>query len=250
MSELDDKVIQKSSELGESFSDLMKKVVEKQLEEESAFGDIQNEVSPVPAPNQTEPEPKELKLKEFELKEFEAKEPDVVIKSEEAVAKPLDIPVFDWKEQPKPVEENYQPVSEVGVISSMTTINGTVSSKGHIRMEGSVIGDIYAYGDIKVIGKVAGDIEGANIEFGGCIVEGDVKARGDVSIGKDSTLSGNMSGQLITIDGKIKGNVAAVKGAHMSSTSLIKGSIIAPTLSMSAGAELQGKVNVAKDDIE
>ena len=59
-----------------------------------------------------------------------------------------------------------------------------------------------------------------------------------------------MNGQLITIDGKIKGNIEAVKGAHMSSTSVVKGSITAPTLSMSAGAELQGKVSVAKDDVE
>ena len=194
MSEQADKVIQKGSELGESFSDLLKKVVEKPL------------------------------------------------------AKPVEMPVFEWKEEPKPVVENYQPLSEVGVISPLTTINGTVSSKGHIRVEGSVIGDVFAYGDIKVTGKVAGDIEGGNIELGGCIIEGDIKARGAVNIGRDSTLTGNMAGQLITIDGKIKGNVEAAKGAHMSSTSLIKGSISAPTLSMSAGAELQGKVNVAKDD--
>ena len=233
MSDLDDKVIQKGSDLGESFSDLMKKVVEKQLEEENAFSEDLSDV------------PSEMATPEVKT------DSDVIIKSEEATnSKPIEVPVFEWKEEEKPVIESYQPVSEVGVISPMTTINGTVSSKGHIRIEGNVIGDVFAYGDVKVTGKVAGDIEGGNIELGGCIVDGDVKARGDVNIGKDSTLSGNMNGQLITIDGKIKGNVEATKGAHMSSTSLVKGSITSPTLSMSAGAELQGKVNVSKDDIE
>ncbi|HYE67262.1 MAG TPA: polymer-forming cytoskeletal protein [Anaerovoracaceae bacterium] len=233
MSDIEDKVIQKGSDLGESFSDLMKKVVEKQLEEENAITeDLSEAIS--------------------ELDALEEKTgSDVIIKSEEAAnSKPIEVPVFEWKEAEKPVVESFQPVSEVGVISTMTTINGTVSSKGHIRIEGNVIGDVFAYGDVKVTGKVAGDIEGGNIELGGCIVDGDVKARGDVNIGKDSTLSGNMSGQLITIDGKIKGNVEASKGAHMSSTSLVKGSITSPTLSMSAGAELQGKVNVSKDDNE
>lgn len=233
MSDIEDKVIQKGSELGESFSDLMKKVVEKQLEEENAITENLSE-----APSE---------MDALEVKTVS----DVIIKSEEAAnSKPIEVPVFEWKEEEKPVVESYQPVSEVGVISTMTTINGTVSSKGHIRIEGKVIGDVFAYGDVKVTGKVAGDIEGGNIELGGCIVDGDIKARGDVNIGKDSTLSGNMNGQLITIDGKIKGNVEASKGAHMSSTSLVKGSITSPTLSMSAGAELQGKVNVAKDDIE
>lgn len=233
MSDIEDKVIQKGSDLGESFSDLMKKVVEKQLEEENAITEDLSEA-----------------ISELEALE-EKTGSDVIIKSEEAAnSKPIEVPVFEWKEAEKPVVENFQPVSEVGVISALTTINGTVSSKGHIRIEGNVIGDVFAYGDVKVTGKVAGDIEGGNIELGACIVDGDVKARGDVNIGKDSTLSGNMNGQLITIDGKIKGNVEASKGAHMSSTSLVKGSITSPTLSMSAGAELQGKVNVSKDDIE
>lgn len=232
MSDLDNKVM-KGSDLGESFSDLMKKVVEKQLEEENAvFTEDLSDAS------------------QETLPEEEKADSDTIIKSEEsAAAKPVEVPVFEWKEEEKPVVESFQPVSEVGVISTMTTINGTVSSKGHIRIEGNVIGDVFAYGDVKVTGKVAGDIEGGNIELGGCIVDGDVKARGDVTIGKDSSLTGNMNGQLITIDGKIKGNVEAQKGAHMSSTSLVKGSITAPTLSMSAGAELQGKVNVSKDDI-
>ncbi|MEL7655645.1 MAG: polymer-forming cytoskeletal protein, partial [Bacillota bacterium] len=225
MSDLDDKVIQKGSELGESFSDLLKKVVEKELEENALTEDLSDAPSEVSA---------------SEAPAEEKNESDVVIKSDDAVnPKPFEAPVFEWKEEPKPVAETYQPVSEVGVISPMTTINGTVSSKGHIRIEGSVIGDVFAFGDIKVTGKVAGDIEGGNIELGGCVVEGDIKARGDVNVAKESTLSGNMNGQLITIDGKVKGNIDAAKGAHMSSTSLVKGSITAPTLSMSAGAELQ-----------
>jgi cytoskeletal protein CcmA (bactofilin family) len=232
MSDLDNKVM-KGNDLGESFSDLMKKVVEKQLEEENAvFTEDLSDASPE------------------NLTEDEKSGSDTILKQEEAIAaKAPEVPVFEWKEEEKPVVESFQPVSEVGVISAMTTINGTVSSKGHIRVEGNVIGDVFAYGDVKVTGKIAGDIEGGNVELGGCIVDGDVKARGDVTIGKDSSITGNMNGQLITIDGKIKGNVEALKGAHMSSTSLVKGSITAPTLSMSAGAELQGKVNVSKDDV-
>jgi cytoskeletal protein CcmA (bactofilin family) len=243
MSDLDDKGL-KDGEFGESFAEMMKKVVEKQLEEENAVSaeatgeEIQEETPEAPS------------TASAAMTQVETQVPDVIIKSENAVSpKAVEVPVFEWKEPEKPVVENYQAVSEIGVISSNTSINGTVSSKGHIRVEGSVIGDIFAYGDVKVTGKVAGDVEGGNIELGACIVDGDVKARGDVTVGKDSTLAGNMSGQLITIDGKIKGDVDAVKGAHMSSTSLVKGSITAPTLSMSAGAELQGKVNVSKDDI-
>lgn len=139
-------------------------------------------------------------------------------------------------------------VSEVGVISSTTSITGTLNSKGNIKIEGNIVGDIFALGDIKVTGKVTGDIDGGNIELEGCNIEGHIKARGDVNVDKDSVISADMYGQLITINGTIKGNIEAHKGAHLSSTSVVKGSIVAPTLSMDSGAEIQGKVNVTKVD--
>ena len=236
MNDNEDKVLNKGSEVGQSFSDLMKKVVEKELQEEKPESedviDIEEEII-------ADDEPINDNLQSLEV---------VMKASEESAIKEAELPVFEWKEEQKPVVENYQPVSEVGIINSSTTINGTVSSKGHIRVEGSIIGDIFAYGDVKVNGKVAGDIEGGNVELEDCVIEGDVKARGDVNIGKGSTLSGNLNGNLITIDGKVKGDIEATKGAHMSASSLVKGSLSAPTLSMSAGAELQGKVNVSKEE--
>ncbi len=239
MSEKEEMLFEKEGELGESFSDLMKKVVEQELEEGS----------------DTEATAIEESTEEIAIENFDTMDEDnldgFVVKSEIAPeAAAVEAPVFEWKESPKPVVENYQPVSEVGVISSKTTINGTVSSKGHIRVEGAVVGDVFAYGDIKITGKVAGDIEGGNIEFGHCIVEGDVKGRGDIIVEKDSTLTGNLSGQLITVDGKVRGNIDAAKGAHLSSTSLVKGAVSTPTLSMSAGAELQGRVSVASEETE
>ncbi len=214
MKDFDENMIKKNGEMDENFSDLLKKAVEKQLEEENTI----------------------------------AEEPDAVIKAEEASSvKEVETPVFEWGEE-EPEAINYEPVSEVGIISPSTSINGTVSSKGHIRIEGGIIGDIFAYGDIKIIGKVAGDIEGSSVDLDNCIVEGDIKARGDLNVGKESTLSGNISGQLITIEGKVKGDVESAKGTHMSGTSIVRGSISSPTLSMSAGAQMQGKVKVSKDD--
>lgn len=149
---------------------------------------------------------------------------------------------------PEPKTEDFQPVSEVGVISTATTITGTVSSKGHVRIEGNLIGDIFAYGDIKVTGGVTGDIEGGNVELEGSKVTGNTLGRGDIAVGKDTVISGDVNGQLITVDGKIEGNIIAHKGAHLASTAMVKGSVSASTMSMSSGAVLMGKVDVAKDE--
>lgn len=148
----------------------------------------------------------------------------------------------------QPKAESYQPVSEVGVISSATTITGLINSKGHVRVEGNLIGDVFAYGDIKITGMVTGDIEGGNIELEGSKIAGNTIGRGDVAVGKDTDIMGDVEGQLITIDGKVEGNVTAHKGAHLASTAGVKGSISAFTMSMSSGAELMGKVDITKDD--
>lgn len=148
----------------------------------------------------------------------------------------------------EPKAEEFQPVSEVGVISAATTITGTVSSKGHVRVEGNLIGDIFAYGDIKVAGGVTGDLEGGNIELEGSKITGNTLGRGDVAVGKETVINGDVNGQLITVDGKIEGNIMAHKGAHLASTAMVKGSVSATTMSMSSGAILMGKVDIAKDE--
>lgn len=233
MSDLEDKVIQKGGDFGENFSDLIKKVVEQEL----GGGDSTPVQQETPATAQEEAAVKE----EFIMEDRFAEPEQTVTKEPQPV-------VFEWAQETKPVVESYQPVSEVGVISATTSINGTVSTKGHVRIEGGVIGDIFAFGDVKVNGKVAGDIDGENVELEDCRIDGDIKARGDINVGKESLVNGNVNGQLITIDGKINGDIEAVKGAHMSGSSSVKGSIASPTLSMSTGAELQGRVNVAKDN--
>jgi hypothetical protein len=91
MSDLDKKVV-KGSDLGESFSDLMKKVVEKQLKEENAV--YTEELSEAPAET---PAPEEKSGS------------DAIIKSEEAAgAKAAEVPIFEWKEEEKPAVETYQ----------------------------------------------------------------------------------------------------------------------------------------------
>ena len=240
MSDVDEKVVQKNGEFGENFSDMIKKVVEKELEEESVSS--ADEKIEKLEPNDSLDDMNAIT--DFVESIAESNTADFTTVEEKEPEKAT----FQWTQEEKPVVESYQPVSEVGIISSLTSINGTVSSKGHVRIEGNVIGDIFAFGDVKVAGKVAGDIDGDNIELDNCKIDGDVKARGDINIGKESLINGDMYGQLIHIDGKVKGNIDAVKGAHMSGSSSVKGSLAAPTLSMSAGAEIQGKVNVSKDD--
>lgn len=154
----------------------------------------------------------------------------------------------DIKEEDMKSVESFQPVAEVGVISSTTSVVGTVTTKGHVRIEGNVDGDISASGDIKITAKVTGDVSGENIDLEGCNITGDIKARGDVSVGKASVISGDMRGQFVTVDGSIEGNVEAQKGAHLTSASVVKGSISAPVLSMSSGAELLGNVKVSMPD--
>lgn len=181
------------------------------------------------------------------LESIEEEKEELLQNVKEEIVTKAEIPIEKPK---KEVLITGEPVSELGLISTTTTITGTLSSKGHVKIEGHIVGDVTTYGDIKVTGTVKGDMDGSNIELEGCDIIGNIKANGDISVGKDSILKGDVKGQFITIDGRIEGNIDALKGAHMSDTSALKGSIAAPTLSMSSGAEIQGKVNVSKEDVE
>lgn len=143
-------------------------------------------------------------------------------------------------------QKTEETVSELGTISSATTITGIISSNGHIKMHGEVFGDLHILGDVSITGKVAGTIEGNKIELEGSNTVGDIHARGDVLIGADSAVKGDIKGQTITVDGKVEGNTVAQVSIHMAKTAIVKGAVTSPTLSIISGAEFQGKVNVTK----
>lgn len=140
--------------------------------------------------------------------------------------------------------------STATVISRSMVIEGEVLSSGDIDVYGDVKGSIKTTGDIKVTGKIIGDVAGDNFTLNGCAIQGNIEARGNVVIGTNTVIVGNISADNIKLNGKVKGNLKINNMAEFLENALLAGDVASQTISMSQGAKLHGNVRVSLDNAQ
>ncbi len=103
---------------------------------------------------------------------------------------------------------------EVTIISSGVVIEGKLSSKGNVRVDG--------------------------------IVKGDVNVTGNVTIGESGDINGQVNADIITVGGKVVGKLNAKEKVVLEGKAVLKGDLIAKILVVEAGAKFDG--NSKMDD--
>jgi cytoskeletal protein CcmA (bactofilin family) len=110
----------------------------------------------------------------------------------------------------KPKFEN----DEVTIISSGVVIEGKLSSKGNVRVDGTV--------------------------------KGDVNVTGNVTIGETGDINGQVNADIISVGGKVVGKLNAKEKVVLEGKAILKGDLVAKILVVEAGAKFDG--NSKMDD--
>jgi cytoskeletal protein CcmA (bactofilin family) len=145
---------------------------------------------------------------------------------------------------------NVAPIQEdtpATVISRSMVIVGEITSVGDIDIYGDVKGSIKTDGDVKATGKIVGDMTGGSFTLNGCAVQGNITAKGSVTIGSNTVIVGDIIADSIKLNGKVKGNLTIAKMSEFLENALLAGDVHSQTISMSQGAKLHGNVSVALD---
>lgn len=90
---------------------------------------------------------------------------------------------------------------------------------------------------VKVVGDLASE---SDITIDG-LLEGSVKTTGDVTIGINARIKGNIEGTNVTISGSLNGNVTASGEASIRETGHVQGDIRAGGLAISSGGIFAGR---------
>lgn len=106
-------------------------------------------------------------------------------------------------------------ISVNNIISSGSFISGNVKINGSIRLEGDL--------------------------------EGDFEATGDVVIGENARIKGNISATSITVGGIVCGNIVAPESVHLLSTSAVIGDIQTHSFQADANVIFHGHCISLKD---
>ncbi len=101
----------------------------------------------------------------------------------------------------------------VTIISEGVVLEGKLSSKGNIRVDG--------------------------------IVKGDVNAAGNITIGKQGEINGEVNAQVVLHGGKINGTIKANEKIVLESTSNLKGDLITKILVVEEGAIFDGSSSMS-----
>jgi len=102
--------------------------------------------------------------------------------------------------------------SQINIVAQGTRFEGKISSTGSLRVDGQVTGD--------------------------------VSLTGDLVIGSNGEISGNVDAQTVTVGGKVTGNINAKNKLVFESKAKIKGDIRASKLVIDEGAMFDGKCDM------
>lgn len=145
---------------------------------------------------------------------------------------------------------NVVPIQEdtpATVISRSMVIVGEITSSGSVDIYGDVKGSVKTDGDIKATGKIIGDMAGDSFILNGCTIQGNITAKGSVTVGLNTVIVGDIIADSIKLNGKVKGNLTIAKMSEFLESALLAGDVHSQTISMSQGAKLHGNVSVALD---
>ncbi len=113
--------------------------------------------------------------------------------------------------------------------------------------------NIVANGENTVVGLgtvVNGDIksEAAVIRIDG-EVNGEINTKGDLVIGKDGIIKGNVTAANLNLGGSINGNATVVNKIVIESSGKLLGDISTKLLAMDESAVIQGKVSMVEETV-
>ena len=87
------------------------------------------------------------------------------------------------------------------------------------------------------------NLEGS-VKLTGCTLIGDITANGPVTVSEDSKVTGNITAQSLLCAGEINGDIRISGNTQMDANARVSGSVVTGTISVAAGAVLNGSVEM------
>lgn len=145
---------------------------------------------------------------------------------------------------PSPARLPAQSPSGASILSADLIIEGNIKSAYDIRIDGSIKGNIFCEGSIACGGVVEGDITCEALVLKGASIKGNISAKSDINADPSSIIVGDIKAHSLLSNGKIKGNIYTSGPTILQESAVLMGNINAQSISLDAGATLQGALEI------
>ncbi len=153
---------------------------------------------------------------------------------------------YEIDEQPEQPEQKPVPrpssgaEDQVTVITSGTTINGSIVSDCSLNVMGTINGDIECIGKLTISGCVTGNSIASDVYVNAKRLEGNIDSEGSVKIGLGTVVIGDIKAGSAVIAGAVKGELDVAGPVILDSTAIVKGNVKSKSVQMNNGAVLEG----------
>lgn len=142
--------------------------------------------------------------------------------------------------------EGLLPVDETGVIAENTKVTGDIVTRGHLMIYGEVEGNVTAAGNVTATGRISGDIACSNLKLTGCRLKSNLTVKENILMDAESKVEGKILCSVLSANGTIKGDIEATSEVQVHSSANITGGIRTKSISIDAGAQLLGSMQVVQ----
>ena len=133
---------------------------------------------------------------------------------------------------------------EASFLAPGTVFEGSFRAKGDIEIAGELKGDVTSEGSVLLRSNLQSNITAGSVKLTGCTLIGDITANGPVTVSEDSKVTGNITAQSLLCAGEINGDIRISGNTQMDANARVSGSVVTGTISVAAGAVLNGSVEM------
>ena len=136
---------------------------------------------------------------------------------------------------------------DVSVVGRSARIDGTITSKGSLRIHGHLTGEISVEGEVMVAegSEVLANINARSISLAGRI-KGNLTAPGAVVLPPNSKVEGDVRAQSVTVHGAIDGDLVADQLVKLGREARVQGDLTCRSLEIEEGAFFVGRSNMTE----
>ena len=116
-----------------------------------------------------------------------------------------------------------------------TVFEGSFRAKGDIEIAGELKGDVTSEGSVLLRSNLQSNITAGSVKL---------TANGPVTVSEDSKVTGNITAQSLLCAGEINGDIRISGNTQMDANARVSGSVVTGTISVAAGAVLNGSVEM------
>lgn len=135
------------------------------------------------------------------------------------------------------------------IVSQTMTIKGDVDLDASLLIAGKIYGNVACnkHLETKPGSLIEGNVKALVANLFGGEIKGNVTCEDNLSIDEVTVVHGDLVGKTVIISGTVTGNITAMESVTLSKSATVKGNLISASISVEAGASLEGQYTVRKN---